>query len=802
MLPIDNSWELAPCPDGDFNPAILNLTAPVVFFPVRHHSPAGARFVQQIALELRPATILIEGPADFNPHMEQLYLPHRLPIAIYSYAQFTDGTRRGAFYPYCVYSPEWQALQMARTLNCAAQFIDLPWPEMAATAVSNHRYGEAELHQSRYVKTLGETLGIEGLDHLWDQLFEIDPNLTLTTYLERCHRFCFHCRVLDGCLSELDRQREAFMVQQIRRAMATSPGQILVVTGGYHSYALYAQVFDQPFDEPEPPAPWAQSEGQALGPPLGPHCPSVDRSPSHHGASLTPFSYERLDALRGYDAGMPSPGFYDQVWQDRQAGQHQTYQRLLTPVVATLRAQHQVISSADLIAVETMAQGLAALRGHAEVWRQDILDAITAALIKEALQTESPHPFLAAVQTVFRGQTQGELATVTALPPLVTHIKQVLREAHLYPQAQPSVIVLNLEEAQSVPKSQLLHQLRVLSIAGYTLTSDPNGLTHPDLATVHEEWVIAWSPAFEANCIEAAVYGCCLPEAAAARLTELAAAIAPKADQAARLLLDAGLMGLLDSVPHLCQQLSRLIQRDSDFLTVTGGLRHLLWLYRYDQVLGTAGRPDLGQLVQTTFTRGLWLLDSVGRIQGQDQPLLQGIKALLETVQRCHGLTLDRVGLIDICTRISGDPSQTPLLRGATLGALWVLADTPPSQLRDALQTVAQADRLGDFLTGLFCLAREVVQRNPDLLTLIDHLILAFDQETFLEALPALHLAFTYFTPREKYEIARTLVQTWTIAEGLEAAAPVPITPEVRARAQAIETQILATIEQYGLSRS
>ena len=29
------------------------------------------------------------------------------------------------------------------------------------------------------------------------------------------------------------------------------------------------------------------------------------------GIALTPYSYERLDSLTGYEAGMPNPGFYD-----------------------------------------------------------------------------------------------------------------------------------------------------------------------------------------------------------------------------------------------------------------------------------------------------------------------------------------------------------------------------------------------------------------------------------------------------------------------------------------------------------
>ncbi len=89
---------------------LLDLDARVVFFPVRHHSPTAARLVRELVLRMKPAAILIEGPADFNDRIDELFLPHRPPLAIYSYLRLPTGQRRGAYYPLCEHSPEWQAL--------------------------------------------------------------------------------------------------------------------------------------------------------------------------------------------------------------------------------------------------------------------------------------------------------------------------------------------------------------------------------------------------------------------------------------------------------------------------------------------------------------------------------------------------------------------------------------------------------------------------------------------------------------------------------------------------------------------
>src|SRR5579862_8924079 len=143
------------------DPGILDTRARVVFFPVRHHSPACARMVRRLALDVRPSVILIEGPSDFNDRRNELTLPHHLPIAIYSYVRRADGARRGAYYPFCVYSPEWQAIRVAVEQGIPWRFIDLPWAEIAAEGgedespeAGSQRYADGELRRSDYVAAL------------------------------------------------------------------------------------------------------------------------------------------------------------------------------------------------------------------------------------------------------------------------------------------------------------------------------------------------------------------------------------------------------------------------------------------------------------------------------------------------------------------------------------------------------------------------------------------------------------------------------------------------------------------------
>ena len=111
--------------------ALADIATPIILFPVRHHSPTAARLVRELIETRRPKAVLIEGPSDFNDRFAELYLPHRLPIATYSYVRYAGTGRRGAYHPFCEHSPEWQALLAAKDCGADASFIDLPFYALA-----------------------------------------------------------------------------------------------------------------------------------------------------------------------------------------------------------------------------------------------------------------------------------------------------------------------------------------------------------------------------------------------------------------------------------------------------------------------------------------------------------------------------------------------------------------------------------------------------------------------------------------------------------------------------------------------
>jgi hypothetical protein len=370
-----------------------------------------------------------------------------------------------------------------------------------------------------------------------------------------------------------------------------------------------------------------------------------------------------------------------------------------------------------------------------------------------------------------------------------------LAEHDLTPPSRELKIEIHLDHARDRGRSQILHRVRILGLPGFKRVAGTDFVGRRDLAKLWETWTLLWSPEFDAACIERALYGASLLDAVGGRLTEQAARIERDADAAARLLLDASLAGWSAGFLLLRDRIVTLVRADASFPSVARALEHLYYLHRYDELVAGAVRTEVASLLTECYSRATWLLET--QAPAANDETVQGLRALLHAVLTAGAvLEWDRTELLSVLHRIGNAHETPPLLRGATAGALWALG---AGDLRQVLaQLPAAPEALGDFLQGVFALAREESQRHTELLLGIDRLLLAFDDEQFLVALPALRLAFTYFTPREKDHLARTLLA----ATGQPDATPLPelaVTAEDAARALAFESRLFRELDRHGL---
>lgn len=754
---------------------------------VRHHSPACARRVRSRITALHPAFVLIEGPADFNPYINDLQRPHELPVAIFSFSSGA-GHVQASYSPFCVYSPEWQALQAAWETGATPLFCDLPaWHP--AFGERENRYADPHDLDTRYQQAqswLMSRLGAEGADALWDTVAEqVDDETLLGDVLDRY----FEGIRPDGLEDPRESEREAFMGRHAAWALAQAAGRdVVVVCGGWHASAIRQHAASADGRLPDIPLPLEGAQA---------------------GSYLVPYSYARLDRFTGYASGMPSPAYYEKLFE---AGPLVAVEWGMRHMAQVLRDAGQLLSTADFIAWRTQAELLARLRGHRCILRADLLDGALSTVIKEALDVppawtepgrvqRGSDPMLVALLQALSGSRQGRLAAGTRHPPLIADVEARLNACGFDPQMPMRRIEVDWHSEQDRVSARLLHQMVILGLPGVSLVHGPQTTDARDLGEVfemrrHPEWLGAL--------IEASIWGGTLETAAVARLE---ARVAEKGDLHALAdgVAQATFAGLLGVGEHLLQTLTGSVLQAHELSGLGRCALRVIQLYRFGDVFGTTLHAGLRPLCRALFERILWLVENAGAGQSNDDIVL-AVLACRDLLRYGDGLDLDAAFASATLGRCVGNPQSPPALAGAALGFRIALAE-------DALdnQTVAVQIRrhslpecLGDFLGGLLALAREQVGQADGVLTAIDEWVCGWSAEEFLIALPAMRGAFAWLPPRERERIAQVLLRQAGFDEvhiQTEALAwmRLHVQPRDQARALVREQHAVERLRRHGL---
>ena len=776
----------------------------VAFLGVRHHSPACAGLVARTIEALRPAFVLVEGPSDLNGRLDELLLGHRLPIAVFSHYRDAERTAT-SWAPLCDYSPEWVALRAGRAAGAEVRFIDLPsWHP--AFADRSNRYADAEARYAAATARLCAQFSADSVDALWDRLFEVEPEEGLA---ERLAAY-FELVRGDADADDSDRAREEYMAGWVRAAAAAAGDRpVLVVTGGFHRPALRALCAEP-----------AVTGG-------GPGWPEVPAPPDGAvgGSFLVPYSFRQLDAFAGYQSGMPSPGYYQQLWED---GAEAAADGLLRAVTGRLRRRSHPVSTAALVSARALTQGLSLLRGHPSPSRTDVLDGMASALIADDLDQPLPwtgrgrlapgaHPVVVEMVAASSGDRVGRLHPDTPAPPLVHDVTAQLARLGLDGNGP---VTLDLMRDHDLTISQTLHRLRVLSVPGYRRTAGP---AHGADPVFDERWEPEPGPpgqqGREAALIEAGAYGASLAEAAVALLGERSRADAaagtgagPNADGLAALLFDAVLCGAAQLSGEILTALEAGVRDLRELGPLGATLSTALGLWRHDRVYRVARSPLLGAVVDGAVSRVLWLVEGLhgsgpGPASGSADPTrLRALAAVRDALLHAAPLlSLTREDAVGLALRVSRDPAAPADLRGAAVGLVWTLGGTGDHAA--AVRAAADPRTLGDWLAGLFALARDEISATghdpgsgrESVVDVLDGIVSALTEAEFLTALPALRPAFAYFPPRERERIAQRLLDRRGLRGSARTLLRTGADPLLTARARSLEDDVTRLLDHHGL---
>lgn len=770
--------------------------AGVLYFPVKHYSPACAWQVRRVIEAIRPKAILVEGPEDATaliPHL--VHDDTAPPLTIFSaYVDRKDrfglnGTlspsadvpaRFRSWWPMADFCPEYTALKAGAAIGAELAFIDLPVPGRipfthARTLTGTEVVGDHHLATSAYFDALAKKQRRRDFEEFWRANFE-RPDLPPEDFRRLVLTFAWCARyagsdpgAAPGDDNPLDRDgtltRECHMRWHVDRfAKAHRDGIVLVVTGAFHSVAL----------------PFTKASRAKF---------KLDRDLD---TLLTPYSFTALARL--YHMAR-TPAYEQAVWDAMAEGTARPYDhaamRLLVEVMRRARGTDVAVSTADAVGAWHAAGRLAALRGNPEVTAHDLLDACRMGYVKgdERLLGGA---IARVAREVLVGHKQGYLTPEAGILPLLGDFHAEAKRHRIDLSGAEKTVRLDLgKQDKHRLKSAFLHRCAWLDVPLFgTLDGGrggmgryfkgPDPIAGTDLHLITETWAIRWSEAVDDRLVELCDRGATLAQAAAATLMER---LAPAADDAAAstaMLLQCARMLLLDRFDDVLDTVDEAIELDHRFTHLVDALNHFVVLHAYRGAVATRGLARLAETVGAVFRKAVRVLPGVAHVDADAlPPVLERLLTLTRVAVTFDAAPLDRGFLIDALARLAADADAAPALRGAAFGVLYGFGAAREREVAAALTAYlrgsqARVLQAGGFLDGLFQASRAVFLRSPRLLRAINEALAALDWQTFKVLLPDLRRAFTRFIPGELDRIGARVAEEIGLADRPEADAPVP----------------------------
>ena len=678
-------------------------------YGIRHHGPGSARSLRDALVELSPDVVLIEGPPEADGLVELAGDPEmQPPVALLGYVPGEPKT--AAFWPFAVFSPEWQAIRYALGAGIPVRFCDLPAAHQLAMVGRGN-----DKPRTDPVSELAAAAGYDDPERWWEDVVEHVPGPAVFAALAEAIGFL---RAEDAEPDPRDAVREAYMRKVLRRTVKDGYQRIAVVCGAWHVPALAD-------------LPAAAADDRLL------------RGLPKMKATLTwvPWTYGRLAYASGYGAGIRSPGWYDHLFSS--AGQ--PLERWLAKAAAVLRDEGVPASSAHVIESVRLAEALAALRGRPLAGLEEVTESARAVLC------EGSDLLVGLIQRrLVVGERLGAVPAATPMVPLQRDVHDQQRSLRLRPEAEPRDYDLDLRKPKDLARSHLLHRLTLLGVRWGTTQE---GRTQ-NIGTFRESWQLAWRPELDLALIEASMWGSTV-EAAAAQRARSAAAEAAALEDLTGLVERCLLADLGDALPEALAAVRDRAALEGDVTHLMAALPALVRAARYGDVRGT-DRGRLGEVAVELITRICAGLPAA--VTSLDETAERAMRDRIDTVHSAIGLLADtgsRARWLDTLGRLA--PRCPPLVSGRLtrllLDAERITRDDVAIRMSRELSAGAPAAAAAGWAEGFLAGSGLLLLHDDKLLGLADSWLAGLSTDAFAAVLPALRRTFGEFAPPERRAI-------------------------------------------------
>ena len=719
---------------------------------VRHHGPGSARAVRAALDRLQPDRILVEGPPEADGLVGLAGDPDLVPpVALLVYRN--DRPAAAAFWPFAVFSPEWQALTWGARRGVPVTLMDLP----AAVMLAGNEPAENESARAPApvrtdpIAVLAEVAGYDDPERWWEDVVEsrghrapadsgTDPDPVqhpgqdtagspVLGASDDSSGFDAFEAITEAMTAVRDDQpetdprtlqREAYMRRSLRAAIKTGAQRIAVVCGAWHAPALTGR----------PPS--ASSDTALLR-----GLPTAKVT-----ATWVPWTHSRLALSSGYGAGVDSPGWYRHLFT---AGEH-GLERWMTRSAGVLRTHDLPTSTAHVIEAVRLARSLAHLRDRVEPGLTEVVDA-TRAVLCEGNE--------AAVGFVLRdavvGEELGRVPDSAPMVPLEADLRATVKSLRLRYDPTPKEVVLDLRQPNDLRKSRLFWRLRILDVPWAV------PLAVAGTGTFKEGWTLTWRPELTVRLVVASMWGTTVAAAAAGRLVDrvdsLAACTAAIADCIAA--------DLPDVLDELLAALDRFAAGSADVAALLAALPELVRAQRYGTVRGTDVTAIAG-VAQGVLVRICAGLPSA--LGGMDD---DAARAVLGALDRTHDVVPllpqgpARDGWYGALERAAGRRDLPPLLGGRIVRMLMDVGTITRAEAADRLHAALSVGSLpvekAAWVEGFVAGGALLLIHDDELLAVLDRWVRSLADGEFLDVVPLLRRSFGSFAPAERGNLLRAV---------------------------------------------
>ncbi len=716
------------------------MPAPVEYFGIRHHGPGSARRLVEALEALRPAELLVEGPSDLSDQLPLLAADEMVPpVALLAYPK--DAPEQAFFWPFAVFSPEYQAVRWAVRAGVAVRFIDLPvaWrlpppeaegdPDTAETEDATAPAEPAPPTLSQRIARdpigiLAQVAGYEDGESWWRDVIEEnpDPGPIFAAVADAMTAL----REGETDLPSLEASREAHMRLEIAKSAKEAEGPVAVVCGAWHVPALRAK--------------HAAKDDRAI---------LAGAPKAKVTATWAPWTSPRLAYASGYGAGVAAPGWCRHLWETPPAEQ---VSRWVAKIARALREEGQLVSTASLIEAERLATALAAVRGRPAPGFEELREAVVACLC-----FGEPILWRIVEDRLLLGNDVGEIPENVPAAPLLEDLQRQQKKARLKPEALEKELALDLRSESGLFRSTLLHRLRALAVNWGRLTD-----AGKSRGTFRERWVLAWQPEFAVELVENLVHGTTIETAAACRLAKEMGE-AETLGQLADLVFSAMTAQLDKAAEAGIVRLGDRAAETSDCLELLGALPGLAEVIRY----GKARQTDAGQLTGLFVrigTQGALALHYAAR--NLDAEAARGFTAALKAADGAIRLAEIGEDLTESWTtalrRVADDKQAARLVMGAAARLLYEADAMGPEEAvaligRMLSPGTAPADAAA-FFEGFFEGSGRRLLYDAGLRDTVDAWMVSLDAETFTEYLPVFRRVLSELDKTEKKRLLDALL--------------------------------------------